>query len=784
MSIASLAGWLLTVALQGGLFLGIAWAIERSGHAPAGAWRELMWRFALFGGVITASLQPFAASSPLAGRWQAATLLSALTTTARDEAPVLAQTRMYVAPSGGADASLHVSANRSVADSSDLARAAPIQAQSNAVQTPAASDWPAWIVGIWIFGAALALLRRTRSLMQLHAALRHAAALSLPGVADDLAGLARHAAVHDPQLFSMAGIASPIAVAGRRIILPTWATERLDRGQLHAMLAHELAHLARLDPQWKLLIAFWRALFWFLPLASVAQRRLDDAAELACDAFAAQQTGNARNVAECLAACAEHHVAEFELRASAYELAPAMAVRKSSVMHRIDCLLEGVSMQTTVSRTRTRAIALVALATCALSLPAITFLDPTVVNAQTPPAPPAPPAVSGESNSHWNISIDDEQGHQHLSVRTSDANHDFRATVDGKITFRQDESDVATLDPGGTASFEEKQAGVTHRLELAARGDKLERRYFVDQHEQPFDAAASAWFAHLLPTLIRESGIGAQDRVRRIYAAGGATRVLDEIDQISSDYVRGIYLKTLMDLATLTPADLDRTLAAAGKMHSDYERRQTLGAIFAKQTFSPAQQMTLLHQVVQFHSDYERAELLVSVAPKLADDAHVRQAWLDAALGGSSDYERRRTLESMLTRSGLDDSQLTTIIQSSASMSSDYERRTLLVDVMKRAHDVDALAPAYAHSTQSIHSDYERREALLALIRAGKLGTGGTKAVLDSAADIHSDYECREVLVALAQVMPADAGARARYHEIAGRLSPYDRDQAEQALPR
>jgi len=54
--IAATAGWLLTVALHGGLFLLAAWLIDRTWHAPPNAWRELMWRVALFGGEVVAEV--------------------------------------------------------------------------------------------------------------------------------------------------------------------------------------------------------------------------------------------------------------------------------------------------------------------------------------------------------------------------------------------------------------------------------------------------------------------------------------------------------------------------------------------------------------------------------------------------------------------------------------------------------------------------------------------------------------------------------------------------------
>ena len=48
--ISATAGWLLTVALHGSVFLAAAWLIDRTWRAPPNAWRELMWRVALFGG--------------------------------------------------------------------------------------------------------------------------------------------------------------------------------------------------------------------------------------------------------------------------------------------------------------------------------------------------------------------------------------------------------------------------------------------------------------------------------------------------------------------------------------------------------------------------------------------------------------------------------------------------------------------------------------------------------------------------------------------------------------
>ena len=66
---------------------------------------------------------------------------------------------------------------------------------------------------------------------------------------------------------------------------------------------------------------------------------------------------------------------------------------------------------------------------------------------------------------------------------------------------------------------------------------------------------------------------------------------------------------------------------------------------------------------------------------------------------------------------------------------------------------------------------------------AGKLGRHSLLAVLDAAEAIESDYECRALLVEVAHVMPADEQLVQRYREVAAKLSDYEREQAERALP-
>lgn len=767
-SMPSLAGWLLSVVLQGGLLLAAARLIDRSVRL-APATRELMWRCALLGGVLTASLQALMPASPQA--WHLA-LPASMTTSVRE--PVAEATALVSAPS----ASLVESANVARETPNAAPTSAAVIPQNSAVR-PASTiamflpSLPVAILVLWLGGALLAFARLYTRFADLRRALARAMPATLPADSD-LATLAHRAGVRMPALYTLPDVASPFAF-GRRIVVPEWAATALDSRQWHAMLAHELAHVARRDPQWRLVIECWRAGFWFLPFAGFAQRRLDELAELACDAFAARQTGDAHAVAECLAACAERH---FDHRI--YALMPAMAARGSALIQRIDRLLEGTAMSTTQPGLLLRAATAAALTACAFGLPSVGFLGP-VAQAQTPPTPPSAPHSGNARNS---ISITSHNGSHEMRVIIDDDRHDLSLDAKGKIEFTADETDIASLSAGGTATLEEKRDGTTRRVEFAERDGKLERRYFVDRREQPFDAGGRTWLAALLPDLIRESGFGADTRVQRIYANGGAKAVLAEIDRIHSDYVRGLYLGLLVKEGPLSAADLDHCLRIAGSMGGDYEKHQALAQIFAEQKLDAAQQLTFLQQAAHIGGAYELAELLSGILPRLDSSAAVRASWLNAATHINGDYERARTLLALIKRNDPNDGELTTLLHASNAIGGAHERSELLIAIAKHAHNVDAIAPAYAQSALDIGGDYERAQALLALINTGKLGNAGADAVLGATAKVGGDYERSQVLIALARAMPNDSALVAHYREVASHLAEYERGQAENALRR
>ena len=139
------------------------------------------------------------------------------------------------------------------------------------------------------------------------------------------------------------------------VLLPqearTWSTDRR-----RAVLAHELAHVARHDVAWLLLGRFACALHWFHPLAWVLQRRQIDEGELASDDLALAQGLRPEEYA--------HHLLEIAHQfGRTHRLAPMAA--KTRLEGRIMAILDKNQKRRTVRGGST----VVALAGTALLLP-------------------------------------------------------------------------------------------------------------------------------------------------------------------------------------------------------------------------------------------------------------------------------------------------------------------------------------------------------------------------------------------------------------------------------
>ncbi|PZQ09810.1 MAG: hypothetical protein DI564_17200 [Rhodanobacter denitrificans] len=747
-----LASALATLAVHATLLLAIVWSLERLRLLRGPQALECAWRFGLFGALLSTAV----------------TLLAPAVTSGLPQRPT-AERPVSVASAPSPSTRLPVTGTTQVGGSDAAVALLPMPPEA----VPAAKVRPALVlapvlmqgaVAAWLAGVLVALIvfvRRSRGLLRLRRSAFSHGREAAPSLLDRAVGLAGRMGLPVPVVRVTAAAAGPMALPHALLLLPHWS-ETLPAEQQRAMLAHELAHLQRRDPYWR--IAQHAALLplFFHPLAWHARRRLESLAEDACDAAAADLLGSGRPLAECLATCLSH--ARDGVRMPVF--AATMAHDASPVVRRVQRLLEESAMSNRPSSASLRRGASVLGLLALLALPGI--------------------AVTGVAAGDAGRSVEVRSTGGTESVRYRDRRDGYALDVEqnGRVEFNDEETDVVGLPGGADLTISETVSGTKREIRFVSSGGAVTRTYRVDGTERALDADGRAWVAAVLPRVLRESGAQVEARSRRLIARGGVDALLAEIDLIQSDHARAAYLSVLFGQAGLSPEQRQRALALTAAIGSDYEKRNVLQAAIEQDALPANLQVPLLQAAAGIGSDYERAELLTSAARQVPLQGEALEAWSEAVRGIGSDYERRRVIEALLEQGSTTPAVLVRALDDAGGIGSDFEKRAVLEAIAARSGDSADVRTAYLRLASRIDSDFERRQALMGLLGGTSVDAATAGGVLSSVATMDSDFEARQVLVGLARVMPADGALIARYREVARGLADFERGQAERALDR
>ncbi len=310
--------------------------------------------------------------------------------------------------------------------------------------------------------------------------------------------------------------------------------------------------------------------------------------------------------------------------------------------------------------------------------------------------------------------------------------------IRGSVEFTDNDADVKSLSADGYFRLEQWGAGVTrvYAVRPGSSNNTLDRVYSVDGAFKALDADGRAWLSRTLPQVIRESAIGAADRVRRILGQQGPNGVFTEIGKIESDHARRIYLQALLEYGNLKAEHLRESMRLARKIGSDGEK----------------------------------ATLLITVAPHYHMDS-AREAYFDAIDSISSDGEHRRVLNAVLDRYGPDHEVLASTLRSAKRISSDGEKASVLVHVADFRLADQAVRLNYFRSADSLSSDGEHRRVLVSVLKKNSADRDIVVRALRSASDIGSDGEKAAVLVTAAADYAEDPGVRRAFFDAAATLS-------------
>jgi len=185
-----------------------------------------------------------------------------------------------------------------------------------------------WLVGAWLCGVALFSLRFAGGVLLLEHKRRRQFSVPCPRILAVCQELQRQLGLSRAIRYLECGwLQAPAVIGWIRpvVLLPVWAATGLSETQLRAVIAHELAHIRRLDSFVNLLQILVETLLFYHPAIWWLNRRIRAERELCCDEIAVSLTGDRLEYAKALTLMAH------------WEKAPAlaMAVNRGPLSRRI-----------------------------------------------------------------------------------------------------------------------------------------------------------------------------------------------------------------------------------------------------------------------------------------------------------------------------------------------------------------------------------------------------------------------------------------------------------------
>ncbi|QHT69006.1 hypothetical protein GXP67_21315 [Rhodocytophaga rosea] len=330
----------------------------------------------------------------------------------------------------------------------------------------------------------------------------------------------------------------------------------------------------------------------------------------------------------------------------------------------------------------------------------------------------------------------------------NDNNTSTEISYEGSIIFTEDEKDIKSISPGGYFKFSKTTFGNRRAIHIESGSNgELKRTYYVGKNEEPYEPEGRKWLADMLPELIASTGIGAEDRVKRIYAKKGASGVLEAIEDMESDYVKGIYFKYLLAQKGLKDNELKTIITHVGEeVSSDYEKSKLLQQVSGTYLQNSSTATAYITAISDMSSDYEKAKVLSHILNqgKLTDENFSRV--LSAVNDISSDYEKAKILSHILNQNKLTDTNYTKVLEAVNDISSDFEKAKVLSELLNKQ---TLPAPQFKQALQvvdDISSDYEKAKVLGKLLTNTKMLNDNLTDLLAVINEMSSDYEKAKVL--------------------------------------
>lgn len=371
---------------------------------------------------------------------------------------------------------------------------------------------------------------------------------------------------------------------------------------------------------------------------------------------------------------------------------------------------------------------------------------------------------------------DGDRGSFHLK----DGAQDISAEWKGEFSLAADGRSLSSLD--GSFEVSAKQKGAVHKAVYSRNGDVISVKTFVDDDEAAAGPQSDKSAGDLLQLFARSSGVGAEERVTAMLAAGGKATVIDEIARLNGSHAIGAYVEALAGAATLTAGDIGKLTARLSGVDSDYAKRSAIAALLTTQQLDDQSITEIIGVAKTIEGDHELRLIVEDLAEKPLTDRNF--AIVTALIGEiDGDHEIRLAVAAMLESDVQNDADIARVLTMAAEkIKGDYELRLAIEAAGDRVAGPLA-GVAAIKAIANIEGAHDRRLAIEEVAGAIDGASPHWLPIIEAAATVDGDHERRLAIEAVRSDAPETDEIRAALRKAAETIgSDHERQLALEAM--
>jgi len=372
-------------------------------------------------------------------------------------------------------------------------------------------------------------------------------------------------------------------------------------------------------------------------------------------------------------------------------------------------------------------------------------------------------SCSAQKSSSSSTYSDDNGCH---SIIINDENGSFELKYSGDISFTEDEAAVKSIAPGGYIKYRHNGSKIT-----VTAGNNGNIFYEVNGGAKKVTLSSdeASLLSRAIQTMI-SYGVGAKDRVQKIYKQGGSAAVLGEVKKMKSDYVKSMYLDFLLQTNDLSPAEMT-TIAGniSTLIDSDFEKGKLLNKFSGKYLADATIVQAFLNAVKTIDSDFEKANAVKKILERPLTPGQFT-AVLQVVNSIESDFEKANVLKKVLQGNSISTAQFSEVLRSAAAIGSDFEKANILKDLLRNNQLPEPQFNETLGMISSISSDFEKAN-VLRKVAAKNMTEAQWINLIGNAEKIDADFEKSNLLNDIAAKMPASSNVKAAFMKAAKTIS-------------